>query len=213
LPPQPAARAPPFPSLNRSPPFAQIYPGTGKRFVSRSGQLTILFGSKAAAMFHQRKKPAKLMWTQAWRRMHKKNKVEEGGKRKVRKVAKVAVVRNFEGMNAEEVRVTPPLPPPPFSPSPSPSPLHTCTRLPPPPPLPSCLLTATPLSPLPAQVNQKKKAVVVVKKVAASGEKKAAEPVSQAQIAIMKAKAKEQRASRMAKGAAGGGAKHAGKGR
>jgi hypothetical protein len=29
----------------------------------------------------------------------------------------------------------------------------------------------------------------------------------------MKAKAKEQRASRMAKGAAGGGAKHAGKGR
>lgn len=42
----------------------KVYPGHGRRFVTRSGQMVILGGSKVDAMYHQRKKSAKLMWTQ-----------------------------------------------------------------------------------------------------------------------------------------------------
>jgi len=42
----------------------KVYPGHGRRFVTRSGQLVILSCSKVDAMYHQRKKSAKLMWTQ-----------------------------------------------------------------------------------------------------------------------------------------------------
>merc|ERR1712196_197191 len=44
--------------------------------------------AKADALFHQRIKPVKLRWTQAWRRMNKKGKVEEGGKKKTRRAQK-----------------------------------------------------------------------------------------------------------------------------
>jgi ribosomal protein L24E len=51
----------------------RVYPGKGIRFVTRTGQLVVLSGSKSAAMYHQKKKPAKLVWTQVrtlagWRR-------------------------------------------------------------------------------------------------------------------------------------------------
>jgi len=66
----------------------KVYPGHGRRFVTRSGQMVILVSSKVDSMYHQRKKSAKLMWTQAWRRMHKKINVEASAKRRVRKVIK-----------------------------------------------------------------------------------------------------------------------------
>jgi large subunit ribosomal protein L24e len=54
----------------------RIYPGHGIRFIRRDGQPVILGSSKAKSMMQQRKKPAKLMWTQAWRRLNKKGKDE-----------------------------------------------------------------------------------------------------------------------------------------
>ena len=54
----------------------RIYPGHGIRFIRRDGQPVLLATSKAKSMIQQRKKPAKLMWTQAWRRLNKKGKEE-----------------------------------------------------------------------------------------------------------------------------------------
>jgi large subunit ribosomal protein L24e len=42
----------------------RVYPGKGSRFVTRTGALIVLAGSKATAMYHQRKRPALLRWTQ-----------------------------------------------------------------------------------------------------------------------------------------------------
>ena len=67
----------------------KVWPGHGRRFVTRAGQLIVLLSSKVDSMYHQRKKAAKLMWTQPWRRMHKKVNVESTGKRRVRKVVRV----------------------------------------------------------------------------------------------------------------------------
>jgi len=63
----------------------------------------VLSGSKATAMYMQRKKPMLLRWTLAWRRNHKKLNVEIGQKRKTRKVVRT-VTRNFVGMTSDEVR-------------------------------------------------------------------------------------------------------------
>lgn len=74
--------------------------------MTRTGQLVVLSGSKATAMYVQRKKPMLLRWTQAWRRNHKKLNVETGQKRKARKIVRT-VARNFVGMTSDEVRSAP----------------------------------------------------------------------------------------------------------
>ncbi len=81
-----------------------MYPGKGRIFVTRAGVKVVLAGSKTAAMYKQRKKGAKLQWTQPWRRMHKKVNAEQSGKRKVRKVVKVTVNRAMEGRDSATVR-------------------------------------------------------------------------------------------------------------
>ncbi len=45
----------------------RIYPGHGIRFIRRDGQTLIFANSKSKSLYNQRKKPAKLQWTQAWR--------------------------------------------------------------------------------------------------------------------------------------------------
>ena len=50
----------------------RIWPGTGKLMIRRDGKPIFLGSSKAQSLTLQRKKPAKLVWTQAWRRLHKK---------------------------------------------------------------------------------------------------------------------------------------------
>ena len=81
-----------------------MYPGKGRRFVTRNGQMVVLGGSKVDSMYHQRKKPAKLHWTQSWRRMNKKLSNEATAKRKARKVVKTIAQRAVSGRDAEEVR-------------------------------------------------------------------------------------------------------------
>ena len=70
--------------------------------MTRTGQQVILSGSKSTSLYHQRKKPALLRWTQAWRRHHKKANVEGGVKRKTRRVIKVQ--RSYVGLGVDEVR-------------------------------------------------------------------------------------------------------------
>jgi large subunit ribosomal protein L24e len=50
----------------------------------------------------QRKKPAKLAWTQAWRRLHKKTGVETSTKKRSRKTTKVQ--RAVVGASLEEIK-------------------------------------------------------------------------------------------------------------
>lgn len=80
----------------------KVYPGHGSRFVTRTGQLVVLSGSKTTSLYHQKKKPAKLLWTQAWRRLHKKMNVEGGIKKKARRVIKQQH-RSVVGASMDEV--------------------------------------------------------------------------------------------------------------
>ena len=66
----------------------KIWPGRGSRFVARDGKVSFFIGSKTRSLFKQKIKPVKLTWTQAWRRMNKKGRVEVVKKRRVRRQAK-----------------------------------------------------------------------------------------------------------------------------
>jgi len=63
----------------------KIFPGHGLRVVRTDGNVVILSNSKCKGLLKQRKKPAKLVWTQAWRRANKKLKVEQVNRKKTKK--------------------------------------------------------------------------------------------------------------------------------
>merc|ERR1712050_111057 len=52
--------------------------------------------------FHQRIKPVKLRWTQAWRRMNKKGKADEQAKKRTRKAQKFQ--KAIVGMSLEDIK-------------------------------------------------------------------------------------------------------------
>lgn len=79
----------------------RIYPGHGQRFVRKDGTPYALSTAKCMSLFRQRKKPAKLLWTQAWRRMHKKLKVDEVSRKRTRKTTKFQ--RAVVGVSADEI--------------------------------------------------------------------------------------------------------------
>ena len=74
--------------------------------MTRTGLLVVLGGSKVVSLYHQRKKPAKLYWTLASRRAHKKLNNEAGAKKRARRVVKVqrGYVGMKEGTTIETVR-------------------------------------------------------------------------------------------------------------
>ncbi len=80
----------------------RIYPGKGRRFVTKGGQMVLLGNSKVRALYHQKLKPAKLTWTQGWRRMHKKLNLEAQAKRRVRRVVKA--IRAPVGISQEDLK-------------------------------------------------------------------------------------------------------------
>merc|ERR1712118_443379 len=57
---------------------------------------------KVDSLFHQRIKPVKLRWTQAWRRMNKKGKVDEQAKKRTRKVQKFQ--KAIVGMSLDDIK-------------------------------------------------------------------------------------------------------------
>ncbi|CAM9479528.1 unnamed protein product [Choristocarpus tenellus] len=81
----------------------RIYPGHGMRFIRRDGQPITLSSAKCKSLLVQRKKPAKLTWTQqAWRRLNKKIKVDEVTRRRARKATKLN--RAIVGASLEEIK-------------------------------------------------------------------------------------------------------------
>merc|ERR1719316_2161402 len=80
----------------------KIYPGHGQRFIARDGKQSLFISSKADSLFHQRIKPVKLRWTQAWRRMNKKGKAEEAGTKRKRKAQKFQ--KAIVGMSLDDIR-------------------------------------------------------------------------------------------------------------
>lgn len=80
----------------------RIYPGNGKLMIRRDGKPIWLGSSKAHSLTLQRKKAAKLVWTQAWRRLHKKGIAETAAKKRTRRTNKVA--RAVVGASLEDIK-------------------------------------------------------------------------------------------------------------
>jgi|EP00944_MAST-04C_sp_MAST-4C-sp1_P011954 large subunit ribosomal protein L24e len=80
----------------------RIYPGHGMQFIRKDGQPVQLFGSKEKSLYDQRKKPAKITWTQAWRRLNKKATDQMRAKKRTRRVVKIQ--RAIVGMNLDEIK-------------------------------------------------------------------------------------------------------------
>ena len=80
----------------------RIYPGNGKLMIRRDGRPIWLGTSKSFSLTIQRKKAAKLVWTQAWRRLHKKGISETASKKRTRRVGKVQ--RAVVGASLEDIK-------------------------------------------------------------------------------------------------------------
>eukprot|EP00747_Dinoflagellata_sp_TGD_P057565 gnl/TRDRNA2_/TRDRNA2_150697_c0_seq3.p1 gnl/TRDRNA2_/TRDRNA2_150697_c0~~gnl/TRDRNA2_/TRDRNA2_150697_c0_seq3.p1 ORF type:complete len:188 (-),score=72.07 gnl/TRDRNA2_/TRDRNA2_150697_c0_seq3:115-603(-) len=80
----------------------RIFPGHGQKFVAKDGKMSFFISAKADALFHQRIKPVKLKWTQAWRRMNKKGKVDEHAKKRTRKAQKFQ--KAIVGMSLDDIK-------------------------------------------------------------------------------------------------------------
>merc|ERR1712129_646301 len=80
----------------------RIYPGHGQKFMAKDGKVSFFINAKAKSLFHQRIKPVKLRWTQAWRRMNKKGKTDETTKKRTRKVAKFQ--KAIVGMSLDDIK-------------------------------------------------------------------------------------------------------------
>jgi large subunit ribosomal protein L24e len=80
----------------------RIYPGNGKLLIRRDGKPLWLGSSKAQSLTLQRKKAAKLVWTQAWRRLHKKGLNEQATKKRSRRAGKVQ--RAVVGATLEDIK-------------------------------------------------------------------------------------------------------------
>jgi large subunit ribosomal protein L24e len=70
--------------------------------IRRDGKPIWLGSSKAFSLTIQRKKSAKLVWTQAWRRLHKKGLAETTTKKRHRRAGKVQ--RAVVGASLEDIR-------------------------------------------------------------------------------------------------------------
>jgi large subunit ribosomal protein L24e len=80
----------------------KIYPGRGQKFVGKDARISFFITAKADSLFHQRIKAVKLTWTQAWRRMNKKGKVEHASRKKGKKNTKFQ--KAIVGMSLEDMK-------------------------------------------------------------------------------------------------------------
>jgi len=80
----------------------RIYPGHGLRVVRTDGNIVILSNSKCKGLVKQRKKPAKLVWTQAWRRANKKLRAETTTRKKTKKTTRFQ--RAIVGASLDEIK-------------------------------------------------------------------------------------------------------------
>ena len=79
-----------------------IFPGHGMKFVRRDGTPLMVISRKCKSLMNQRKKPAKLTWTQRWRIMNKKGLDQGIAKKRTRRVVKVQ--RAIVGTSADDIK-------------------------------------------------------------------------------------------------------------
>ena len=79
----------------------KVWPGHGKRCVQK-GKLVTFLSRKAWSLNDQKIKAQRLTWTQAWRRKHKKGKVETATKKKIKRTGKV--YKAIQGISMDEIR-------------------------------------------------------------------------------------------------------------
>ena len=80
-----------------------IYPGHGMTYVRRDGTPYVFITAKCKSLFDQRKKPAKLKWTCAWRKLHKKRQehaMQNRQRRKVKKLERAVMDVDFKEIKA-----------------------------------------------------------------------------------------------------------------
>merc|ERR1711920_406197 len=80
----------------------KIFPGRGQKFVGKDAKVSFFISAKADSLFHQRIKAVKLTWSQAWRRMNKKGKIEANSRRNKKKTTKVQ--KAIAGMSLEDMK-------------------------------------------------------------------------------------------------------------
>ncbi|EWC86982.1 hypothetical protein PFNF54_04162 [Plasmodium falciparum NF54] len=80
----------------------RIYPGRGQKYIARDGKVYFYLSSKFASLALQKKKAAKLRWTQTWRRNNKKTKIETTQRRRYKKTIKVQ--KAVCGLTVEDIR-------------------------------------------------------------------------------------------------------------
>jgi large subunit ribosomal protein L24e len=80
----------------------KIYPGRGMKYIAKDGKMSMFLNAKAASMFHQKLKAARMTWTQTWRRMNKKGKVEVSKNRKKGRAMKFQ--KAIVGMSLDDLR-------------------------------------------------------------------------------------------------------------
>merc|ERR1719156_162257 len=72
------------------------------KFVAKDSKVSFFINAKADSLFQQRIKPVKLKWTQGWRRMNKKGKVDENQKKRTRKAQKFQ--KAIVGMSLDDIK-------------------------------------------------------------------------------------------------------------
>ncbi|CAL9170714.1 unnamed protein product [Musa hybrid cultivar] len=82
---------------------AKIYPGKGIRFVRSDSQVFLFANSKCKSYFHNRLKPAKLIWTTMYRKQHKKDIHAEAVKKRCR-TTKKPYSRSIVGATLEVIQ-------------------------------------------------------------------------------------------------------------
>mmetsp|Transcript_69489 Transcript_69489/g.129714 ORF Transcript_69489/g.129714 Transcript_69489/m.129714 type:complete len:157 (+) Transcript_69489:93-563(+) len=80
----------------------RIYPGHGQKFVAKDSKVHFFINAKVESLFQQRIKPVKLRWTQAWRRMNKKGKVDEAKTKRTRRATKFQ--KAIVGMSLDDIK-------------------------------------------------------------------------------------------------------------
>jgi len=76
--------------------------GRGIVFVRNDGQILQFLNSKARKLHNNNKKPSKIGWTTAYRKLHKRDRVNEKMKRKKRSNVK-STLRSYVAISPEEV--------------------------------------------------------------------------------------------------------------
>merc|ERR1712062_938384 len=66
----------------------KIYPGHGKRHVTRDGRPFVFINAKSEKSHLMKRNPRKICWTVLYRRKHKKGQQEEVTKKRTRRTAK-----------------------------------------------------------------------------------------------------------------------------